>query len=163
MEKEAARRQRSSRFSAENDSQREVYRRLKKWADTKYQGSKDSLLSWVIPSYRRPFPPHVEELKSLARHYYPPRSELKCHVCDFGEGRAEHSEIDLGQIEELWQTKPTWVDVRWIHAPLGLGLTHSSVEDVFLHDGPTGREFEHAGRSGCKFKYRGELTMCLPK
>lgn len=68
----------------------------------------------------------------LARHYYPPRSELKCHVCDFGEGRAEHKVVDLGELEEFWQTKPAWVDVRWIHAPLGLGLTHSSVEDIFL-------------------------------
>ena len=107
--------------------------------------------------------PHVEELKSLARHYYTPRSELKCHVCDFGEGRAEHKMVDLGQLEEYWQTKPAWVDVRWIHAPLGLGLTHSSVEDIFLHDGPTGREFEGAARSGwpymetevLNFRHRG--------
>lgn len=40
--------------------------------------------------------------------------------------------VDLGQLEEYWQTKPAWVDVRWIHAPLGLGLTHSSVEDIFV-------------------------------
>lgn len=69
-------------------------------------------------------------------------------MCDFGEGRAEHKVVDLGQLEEYWQVKPDWVDVRWIHAPLGLGLTHSSVEDIFLHDGPVGREFENAGREG---------------
>ena len=92
--------------------------------------------------------PHIEELKSLARHYYPPRSELKCHVCDFGVGRAEHKIVDLGRLEEYWQTKPDWVDVRWIHAPLGSGLAHSSVEDIYLHDGPTGREFENAASSG---------------
>ena len=40
--------------------------------------------------------------------------------------------VDLGELEEYWQEKPAWVDVRWIHAPLGLGLTHSSVEDIFL-------------------------------
>lgn len=56
--------------------------------------------------------------------------------------------VDLGQLENYWQAKPDWVDVRWIHAPLGLGLTYFSVEDVFLHDGPTGREFESAGRCG---------------
>lgn len=45
--------------------------------------------------------------------------------------------------------KPDWVDLRWIHAPrLGLGLTHSSVEDIFLHEGEQGREFTHAGRAG---------------
>ena len=121
---------------------------MRKWADREQRGITEYLLSWVLPGYHGPSPPHVEELKSLARHFYTPRSELKCHVCDFGDGRVEHKVVDLGQLEEYWQTKPDWVDVRWIHAPLGLGLTHSSVEDIFLHDGPAGREFEHAGRSG---------------
>jgi len=136
------------RYNQENDGQRAVYRRLKSWADTEHQGTKGWLLSWAVPSYRQTPPPHVEESKSLARHYYTPRSELQCHVCDFGIGRAEYTVVELGQLENYWQAKPDWVDVRWIHAPLGLGLTHSSVEDIFLHDGPTGREFESAGRSG---------------
>ena len=148
MEKEEARRQQLDRFNLENENQHEVYERLKKWADTQYTGPKEWLLAWVIPKYQQAPLPHVEELKSLIRHYYPPRSELKCHVCDFGSDRAEHKVVDLGELEEYWQTKPAWVDVRWIHAPLGLGLTHSSVEDIFLHDGPNGREFENAGRSG---------------
>ena len=148
VEKEEARRQQLDGLNLENENQREVYERLKKWADTQYKGTKEWLLAWAIPNFRQTPLPHVEELKSLARHYYPPRSELKCHVCDFGEGRAEHKVVDLGELEEYWQTKPAWVDVRWIHAPLGLGLAHSSVEDIFLHDGPTGREFENAGRSG---------------
>lgn len=148
IEKEDARRRQLDRYNEENNGQREVYRRLKNWADGEVKGIKERLLSWAIPQYRRPPLPHIEELKALARHYYTPRSELKCHVCDFGEGRAEHTTVDLGQLEEYWQTKPEWVDVRWIHAPLGLGLTHSSVEDIFLHDGISGREFEYAGRSG---------------
>ena len=148
MEKDEARREQLDRYNEENNGQRAVYHRLKRWADSGHKGTKEKLLSWVVPSYRRTPLPHVEELKSLARHYYPPRSELKCHVCDFGEGRAEHKMVDLGQLENYWQMKPDWVNVRWIHAPLGLGLTHSSVEDIFLHDGPTGREFENAGRSG---------------
>ena len=130
VEKEEGRRRQLERFNIENEDQREVYERLKKWADSQYKGTKDWLLAWATS--KRTSPPHVEELKSLARHYYPPRSELKCHVCDFGEGRAEHKVVDLGELEEYWQTKPAWVDVRWIHAPLGLGLTHSSVEDIFL-------------------------------
>lgn len=148
VEKEEARRQQLDRYNQENDGQRAVYQRLKSWTDNDYQGIKERLLSWAVPSYRQTPLPHVEELKSLARHYYTPRSELQCHVCDFGVGRAEHTMVDLGQLENYWQAKPDWVDVRWIHAPLGLGLTHSSVEDIFLHDGPTGREFENAGRSG---------------
>ena len=148
VEKEQLRREQLDRYEEENENQRKVYRRLKNWADSELRGAKEWLYSWVLPSYRRTPLPHVEELKSLARHYYPPRAELKCHVCDFGEGRAEHTVVDLGQLENYWQMKPDWVDVRWIHAPLGIGLTHSSVEDIFLHDGPTGREFEKAGRSG---------------
>ena len=147
-EKEESRRQQLDRFNLENENQREVYDRLKMWVDAQHNGMKEWLLAWVHPNTRRTPLPHVEELKSLARHYYPPRSELKCHVCDFGEGRAEHKVVDLGELEDYWQMKPQWVDVRWIHAPLGLGLTHSSVEDIFLHDGPVGREFENAGRSG---------------
>ena len=127
-EKEEARRQQLERFNTENENQREVYERLKLWADTQQKW----LPAWLVPTYRQTLLPHVEELKSLARHYYPPRSELKCHVCDFGEGRAEHKVVDLGELEEYWQVKPAWVDVRWIHAPLGLGLTHSSVEDIYL-------------------------------
>ena len=148
VEKEEARKRLVNRFSVENSYQREVLQRLRKWADTDWEGPVPRLLSWALPGYRRTPLPHVEELKSLARHYYTPRSELKCHVCDFGQGRAEHNVVDLGDLEEYWVVKPDWVDVRWIHAPLGLGLTHSSVEDIFLHEGETGREFEHAGRSG---------------
>ena len=148
LEKEEARRKVVNRYRDDNYHQQEVLQRLRRWADTDHQGIVPYLFSWAIPSYRRAPLPHVEELKSLAKHYYPPRSELKCHVCDFGEGRAEHKEVDLGDLEEYWVVKPDWVDVRWIHAPLGLGLTHSSVEDIFLHEGETGREFEQAGRSG---------------
>ena len=163
VEKEEARQQQLDRYNQENDGQREVYNRFKRWADAKERGIEERLLSWLVPRYRQPPMPHIEELKSLARHYYTPRSELKCHVCDFGEGRAEHKMVVLGQLEEYWQTKPAWVDVRWIHAPLGHGLTHSSVEDIFLHDGPTGREFEGAARSGwpymetevLNFRHRG--------
>ena len=107
MEREEARRQQLDRFKLENGNQHQVYERLKKWADTQYTGSKEWLLAWAIPEYRQTPLPHVEELKSLAWHYYPPRSELKCHVCDFGEGRAEHKVVDLGELEEYWQTKPT--------------------------------------------------------
>ena len=148
VEKEEARRQQLNRFNQENAVQRSIHYRLVKWENTKYKGWKEYLLSWAIPRFRQAPLPHVEELKSLARHYYPPRSELECHVCDFGEGRAEHQIVDLGQIEEFLVVKPDWVDVRWVHAPLGLGLMHSSVEDIFLHEGEEGREFENAGRSG---------------
>ncbi|KAL9629688.1 MAG: hypothetical protein Q9164_006768, partial [Protoblastenia rupestris] len=148
VEKEEARKQQIARFNQENEAQRRVHQHLAKWEDSKYLGWKEYLFSWAVPSFRQSPLPHVEELKSLARHYYPPRAEVKCHICDFGEGKAEHKIVNLGQLEEYMVVKPDWVDVRWIHAPLGLGLMHSSVEDIFLHEGETGREFENAGRSG---------------
>lgn len=109
-------------------------------------------MDWIralfLDEYKPEPLPSQQELIELAKHYYPPRGELKVHVCDFGLGRAEHTEITLGEVEEYWQVKPEWVDVRWIHAPLGLGLAHSSIEDIFLHDGEKGRKFEMAGRAG---------------
>ena len=147
-ESEQKRREQVARYSAQNRNQQDVYGRLKKWADKKSRPPKDVLLGLLFETYQQPPLPEHEELVRLAKHYYPPRGELKVHVCDFGEGRAEHSEITLGDVEEYWQQKPEWVDVRWIHAPLGIGLAHSSIEDIFLHDGEKGREFEKAGRSG---------------
>ena len=143
-----ARQKQLQRYNTENNCQKGVYQRLKRWADTEVRDVKDVILSLALDSYKRQPLPNSKELVKLAQHYYPPRGQLKVHVCDFGEGRAEHKEITLGDVEEYWQQKPDWADVRWIHAPLGLGLTHSSIEDIFLHDGSSGREFKKAGRSG---------------
>lgn len=147
-EGEKRRLEKLERYRAENQDQRDVYNRLKDWADSQVETTKGIIPRWLYSRGKKTSLPKTEELLTLARHYYPPRGELRVHVCDFGQGHAEHTEITLGQIEEYWQVKPEWVDVRWIHAPLGLGLTHSSVEDIFLHDGSPGRGFENAGRSG---------------
>lgn len=146
-ERDRKRREQLARYGAQNRGQQEVYEKLKRWADKKIPGN-NWLGNLLDVKYTRPPLPKHEELVKLAKHYYPPRGELKVHVCDFGQGRAEHTEIALGDVEEYWQQKPDWVDVRWIHAPLGLGLAHSSIEDIFLHDGDKGRQFEKAGRSG---------------
>ena len=145
---ERRRREQVARYGARDRSQQDVYQRLKRWADKKSRPPKDMMLGLLSEAYQQPPLPKHEELVRLAKHYYPPRGELKVHVCDFGLGRAEHHEITLGEVEEYWQQKPDWVDVRWIHAPLGIGLAHSSIEDIFLHDGEKGREFVNAGRSG---------------
>lgn len=145
---ERRRREQVARYGARDRSQQDVYQRLKRWADKKSRPAKDMMLGLFSEASQQPPLPKHEELVRLAKHYYPPRGELKVHVCDFGLGRAEHHEITLGEVEEYWQQKPDWVDVRWIHAPLGIGLAHSSIEDIFLHDGEKGREFVNAGRSG---------------
>lgn len=142
------RREQLARYGAQNQGQRHVYERLRRWADTRTMPMKDQIKGLLFEEHRQqPLPSH-EELIALAKHYYPPRGQLKVHVCDFGLGRAEHTEITLGEVEEYWQAKPDWVDVRWIHAPLGIGLAHSSIEDIFLHDGEKGRRFEITGRAG---------------
>ena len=131
MEKDEARQRQVNRINEENESQRRIHKRLAKWEDTRHRGITDTLLAWAVPHLGQTKLPDPEELTALARHYYPPRSELKCHICDFGEGRAEHKVIDLGQIEEHMVQKPDWVDVRWIHAPLGLGLMVRSTSNHF--------------------------------
>ncbi|KAI4125314.1 MAG: hypothetical protein LQ338_004328 [Usnochroma carphineum] len=148
-----------SRCTTEYNAQKTVYDRLIDWADTSYNRLGNQVLGLFMESRRRPPLPHRDELLGLARHYYPARADLKVQVCDFGLDRAERNEISLGQIEEYWQSKPDWVDVRWIHAPLGLGLSHSSIEDIFLHDGEQGREFENGGRPGWPYVETEVLNM----
>ncbi|KAL8945436.1 MAG: hypothetical protein Q9211_000039 [Gyalolechia sp. 1 TL-2023] len=150
---------RLSRCQTECLRQRSVYDRLLGWADSSYGRLTNQLLSPFMQSRRRPPLPAKEELVSLAQYYYPARADVKVQVCDFGVGRAERTEITIGQVEEYWQSKPDWVDVRWIHAPLGLGLTHSSVEDIFLHDGEPGREFENGGSPGWPYLETEVLNM----
>ncbi|KAL8698603.1 MAG: hypothetical protein Q9224_001780 [Gallowayella concinna] len=145
---EARRLRKISRCNTEYFYQKGIYKRLMDWYDTSYNCLQNRTLGLFLKSRRRPALPSNDELIGLARHYYPARADLKVQVCDFGLGRAERTEISLGQIEEYWQAKPDWVDVRWIHAPLGLGLAHSSVEDIFLHDGQPGKEFENGGACG---------------
>ncbi|KAL8823570.1 MAG: hypothetical protein Q9191_005733, partial [Dirinaria sp. TL-2023a] len=147
-EQERRRREQLARYGAQNQGHRHVYERLRRWADTRSMPLKDRIKGLLFDEHKQQPLPSYQELIALAKHYYPPRGQLKVHVCDFGLGRAEHTEITLGEVEEYWQAKPDWVDVRWIHAPLGIGLAHSSIEDIFLHDGEKGRRFETTGRAG---------------
>ncbi|KAL9603603.1 MAG: hypothetical protein Q9219_001106 [cf. Caloplaca sp. 3 TL-2023] len=139
-----------SRCKTEYVKQRSVYERLLNWADSSYYTVGNRVLGLFSKSRRRPPLPPKEDLVGLAQHYYPARADLKVQVCDFGPAHAERTEIALGQVEEYWNSRPPpgRVDVRWIHISLGLGLVHSSIEDIFLHDGKPGREFENGGSSG---------------
>ncbi|KAL8962656.1 MAG: hypothetical protein Q9193_000974 [Seirophora villosa] len=148
-----------SRCNTEYDTQKTVYNRLVDWADSSHTRLGNQILGFFMEGRRRPTLPSKDDLLGLAQHYYPARADLKVQVCDFGLGRAERTEISLGQVEEYWQSRPDWVDVRWIHAPLGLGLTHSSIEDIFLHDGQPGREFENGGAPGWPYVETEVLNM----
>lgn len=92
-----------------------------------------STFSSIITKFHCSVIPPSEKLLKLVHQYFPPRGELPIHVCDFGDGQANHFVTTLGEVEKCWQQKPEWAAVRWIHAPLGWGLTHSSVEDLFRH------------------------------
>lgn len=70
---EKRRREKLERYRAENTDQRDVYLRLRNWADSNIQRSKSIMPSWIYPSRNKSPLPSIEELLALARHYYPPR------------------------------------------------------------------------------------------
>ncbi|KAL9011602.1 MAG: hypothetical protein Q9173_003563 [Seirophora scorigena] len=86
--------------------------------------------------------------KRLAKFHFPYRSDVKVFITDIKEHSADTRECRLSEITKYMDSKPSDVQVRWIHAPLGLGPLHSTVEDIFLHQGEVGRPFKNLGRSG---------------
>lgn len=93
----------------------------------------------------------IEELKHLAKSYFPCRSDVTVYITDFKEYSAVPRQCKLSEIQRFMSAKPDDVQVRWIHAPLGIGPVHSSVEDIFLHQGIGGRPFRNLGRIGWPF------------
>ncbi|KAL8658515.1 MAG: hypothetical protein Q9202_007534 [Teloschistes flavicans] len=133
------------------DQYKDVYDRLKEWINDRSSSWKQRLW-WKLTGQRRTCSrPSHEELLGLAQHHFCPRSRLKVHVMDFKHNETIHHQIELGEIEKYWSDKDDDVDVRWIHAPLGLGPVHSTIEDMFLHQAPEGRDgrkFVNIGRDG---------------
>lgn len=72
-EGEKRRREKSERFRAENQDQRDVYNRLKDWADSHVESTSGIIPRWLLFHGKKSPLPNTEELLSLARHYYPPR------------------------------------------------------------------------------------------
>ena len=105
--------------------------------------------SWIgrmFPSRYSGWPEYkADDLKRLAKFHFPPRSEVKIYVTDFKESSADTREYRLSDIIRHMENKPNDVQVRWIHAPLGLGPLHSTIEDIFRHSGPDPRPFHHTG------------------
>jgi hypothetical protein len=97
-ELEEAKRRKLEQYKQRTQRQRPTLLKLIRWADADVQTGKDWIL-YALRFFRRPPLPKDQELISLARHFYPPRMELKVHVCDFGDNRFNHSEISLGEIE----------------------------------------------------------------
>lgn len=116
--------------------------KLKDWKGANHDGLWNSLKASRIPK------PTDDELEKLALHYFPPRGTLKVRIVDFGNGFSRiHHATTLADVESFVGPKPDDIDVRWIHAPLGPGLTLSSVEDIFLNAKHTRRHASVVGAS----------------
>lgn len=80
--------------------QRQVLARLRawhEWGEASRTSPKRFLLS-KSGILQRPACPDEQELLSLAFYFFPPRAQLKVIVCDYGDGRFERFEENLGNI-----------------------------------------------------------------
>ena len=90
--------------------------------------------------------PGNDDLIKLAHHFYPPIGQMEVHVFDFGHNYCRHTITNVGDIELAFTSKPKEAKVRWIHASLGIGVTHSSVKELFTKSGiGPGKRFNRAG------------------
>jgi hypothetical protein len=73
---------------------------LRKWAKNRESSTAVKVilrtLYWKGVKIRMP---SEQKLYHSINHFFPPRSEIKVIVCDFGEGRAERNEVRMGDIE----------------------------------------------------------------
>ncbi|PGH07860.1 hypothetical protein GX51_01570 [Blastomyces parvus] len=158
---------RAKRHAATLGSMRRLYE------ERNSNGMKNLLFSTIFNGYTHL--PSDQDLHDLALYQFPPRALLKAQVCDFYPDHAEVNEVLLGDIESQWQAKPDGVQVRWIHVPVGRGIYHSSIEDLFrLARNEDPRPFNNAGHVGfayvelddLNFRHREEVedlrdTYCL--
>lgn len=145
--KEKERIARIARYRTQEDRHQDKCKDLRLW----HKGAIEGRAPWPISRFISQ--PHTsltkDDLVSLTCYHFPPRSRLRVLVTDYKQGGVDCFEIDLGDIQPYMSSKPSDVDVRWLHAPLGLGPVHSTIEDMFLHAGkPAGRKFHNLGRSG---------------
>lgn len=90
--------------------------------------------------------PEDDDLIRLAHHFYPPIGQTEVHIFDFGPNYFRHTTTTVADIEQVFGSRPKEVKVRWIHAPLGIGITQASVEELFKKAGPgPGKHFHRGG------------------
>lgn len=84
-QREKKRQEQLDRYRAENAGQRDVYERLRDWADSHIKRSKSILPSWAtLGTGLKPLP-KTEELLLLAQHHYPPRVSIQTPTAQFFE------------------------------------------------------------------------------
>lgn len=82
-ERDKKRQGKLDRYRAENAGQRDVYERLRDWADSHVKRSKSILPSWAILGTGLKPLPKMEELLLLTRHHYPPRVSTQTPIAQF--------------------------------------------------------------------------------
>ncbi|KAL8827563.1 MAG: hypothetical protein Q9170_006968 [Blastenia crenularia] len=155
FQKEEERKLRLSKHLPMTADLRQILDRLK--SRQKKPSTARAVLPWPIGKSERH---NIDELKRLAKFHFPCRSEIMTFITDFKESSAHTWKCRLSEITKHMSTKPNDVQVRWIHAPLGLGPLHSTIEDLFLHKGLPGRPFENLGRSGWPYAQIEVLNFC---
>lgn len=94
---------------AESDRHKEVLERVKARDDEIAARKNASPLGVVrraidrklpkgLRRFEDPVPPPYPKLIDLARHFFPPRGQLRVEIFDFGDGRAERSQTTLAKI-----------------------------------------------------------------
>lgn len=100
-----------------------------------------------IGRHKFKFAPSHQDALDACEDYFPSRGNIPVRVCDFGEGKGNSFLTTLGKLDTFWSRKPDWVKVRWMHVPIGRGLLHSTIQDLYMASGECGRSFRHAGSS----------------
>jgi hypothetical protein len=67
----------------------------------------------------------VLDARDACRFFFPARASLPVHVVDFYEKKATRYTRPLSEIDNIVQSKPDDVAVRWVHLNIGAGLIQS--------------------------------------
>ena len=78
----------------------ETVEELRKWAKTRENSTAVKLLQRIVfwKAVKLRMPPEQKLYRSI-NHFFPPRSQMKVLICDFGADKAERNEVRLGDIE----------------------------------------------------------------
>ena len=77
----------------------ETVEELRKWARHGECSMAGKVLRRIFLQGVKPRMPSEQKLFRSIDHFFPPRSNIRVTICDFGDGRAERQEIRLGDIE----------------------------------------------------------------
>jgi hypothetical protein len=73
---------------------------LRKWFKLRESGILPKVLRRIFLRDVKIRMPAEEKLYGAINHFFPPRSDIRVTVCDFGPGRAERKEVRLGDVEK---------------------------------------------------------------